>query len=64
MESKSKGIGFGGVLAIVFIILKLTGNIGWSWWWVLAPVWIPATISAAAILGLLFLAVKEKRNKS
>lgn len=35
------GIGFCGVLAIVFITLKLTGNIFWNWWWVLSPLWAP-----------------------
>lgn len=35
------GIGFCGLLTIVFIVLKLTNNIDWSWWWVLSPLWIP-----------------------
>ncbi len=35
------GIGFFGLLTIVFITLKLTGYINWSWWWVLSPVLIP-----------------------
>lgn len=34
------GIGFIGVLAITFIVLKLTGVIGWPWVWVLAPIWL------------------------
>lgn len=42
-------IGFLGVLTLIFITLKLTGHIDWSWWWVLAPIWIPV----ALILGLL-----------
>lgn len=33
------GIGFMGLLTILFIGLKLTGHIDWSWWWVLAPIW-------------------------
>lgn len=33
-------IGFTGLLAIAFIVLKLTGFINWSWWWVLSPLWI------------------------
>lgn len=33
------GISFLGLLAIVFIVLKLTGYITWSWWWVTAPIW-------------------------
>ena len=34
------GIGFSGLLAIVFIVLKLCKVITWSWWWVLSPIWI------------------------
>ena len=45
-SSSSGGIGFLGLLTIVFIALKLTHYIDWSWWWVLAPLWagIPFTI--------------------
>ena len=39
-KQTSNGIGFTGVLTIVFIILKLCGVITWSWWWVLSPLWI------------------------
>ena len=39
-SSSSSGVGFGGLLAVAFIVLKLTGFIDWSWWWVLAPLWI------------------------
>lgn len=42
--SASSGIGFDGLLAIAFIVLKLTGVIAWSWWWVLAPIWIPLAL--------------------
>lgn len=38
-SGSSGGIGFGGLLAILFIALKLTGYIDWSWWWVLSPLW-------------------------
>ena len=34
------GTGFPGLLTITFIVLKLTGVIAWSWWWVLAPMWL------------------------
>lgn len=47
----SIGCGGGGlttVLLAVFLTLKLTGNIDWSWWWVLGPLWIPAALVAAA----------------
>ena len=45
-ESEGGGIsiGFWGLLALVFIVLKLVGVITWSWLWVLAPIWIPAVI--------------------
>lgn len=38
------GIGFFGLLGIVFITLKLTGYIDWSWWYVTMPLWMPAVI--------------------
>lgn len=37
---RNSGITFGGLLQILFIGLKLTGYINWSWFWVLAPLWI------------------------
>lgn len=51
----SQGIGICGVLAILFIVLKLTGNIDWSWWWVLSPLWIPfvIVILLAILIGIL-----------
>ena len=49
-SSSSSGIGFFGALTIAFIVLKLTGVIGWSWWWVLAPLWIPWSIVLAILL--------------
>lgn len=33
------------LLLVLFIGLKLTGIITWSWWWVFAPVWIPILLS-------------------
>lgn len=43
-KSSNGGIGFFGLLTIVFIVLKLVGLIKWSWIWVLAPMWIPIAI--------------------
>ena len=39
-KQASGGIGFTGLLTIVFIVLKLCGLITWSWTWVLSPLWI------------------------
>jgi len=52
-SSSSSGIGFGGLLTIVFITLKLLGKITWSWWWVLSPLWIGFAL-AILILGIAF----------
>ena len=41
----SGGLGISGVLAIVFIVLKLCKVIDWSWWWVLSPIWIPIVVA-------------------
>lgn len=49
-KSSSSGIGLTGVLFVVFLVLKLTGNINWSWWWVTSPLWIPI-----ALLGSIFI---------
>lgn len=54
-KSVSGRIGFTGVLAIVFIVLKLCGVIDWSWWWVLSPIWIPVLVLVA--FGIIFLIV-------
>ena len=44
-SNNSGGVDFLGLLQILFIGLKLTGYVDWSWWWVLAPVWIPVCIA-------------------
>ena len=41
-------------LFLVFLILKLTGFINWSWWWVTSPLWIPL-VFGIFILGIIFL---------
>lgn len=51
-KSSGGGIGFVGVLTVVFIVLKLTHYINRSWWWVLSPMWIGA-IAVVALLVLL-----------
>lgn len=52
--SASGGISFVSLLAIVFIVLKLCNVITWSWWWVLAPIWIPFGVAMVLIVfGLL-----------
>jgi uncharacterized membrane protein YhdT len=48
-DKKSSGIGFGGVLTVLFVGLKLTGYIDWSWWWVTSPITIPVVLIIAII---------------
>lgn len=50
MSENSASIGFTGLLTIVFITLKLTHYIDWSWWWVLSPLWIGIAIFMVIIL--------------
>lgn len=47
----SGGIGFFEALGLIFIVLKLCGVIDWSWWWVLAPIWMPV----ALVLGIIII---------
>lgn len=49
-SSSSGGIGFAGLLTIVFITLKLCGVIQWSWLWVLSPLWISPSIVVGILL--------------
>lgn len=55
ITSCSGGIRFAGLLTTLFIGLKLTGFISWSWWWVLSPVLISTglTILILLILGMI-----------
>lgn len=54
-KQSSGGVGFCGLLTICFIMLKLTHYIDWSWWWVLAPIWIPTAIVLFLIFILLII---------
>ncbi len=53
----SGGIGFFGLLTIVFIILKLVDKIDWPWFWVLSPMIIPAAIAVFIVIIMLIVAV-------
>ena len=54
-SSSTAGIGFFGLLAIAFIVLKLVGVIKWSWIWVLCPIWISAVIFIAVLVFIIFI---------
>jgi len=52
----SGGIGFLGLLTILFIGLKLTGYIAWSWWWVLSPLWLGFVVAITIFLIIAIIA--------
>lgn len=54
------GIGFFGALTILFVALKLTHTIEWTWFWVLSPVVFCATIWLAVVIAVLALFMAGK----
>ena len=55
MATKHIGLNLGEVILVVFIILKLTKVIDWSWWWVLSPIWLSLIV---IVLILVHIAIK------
>lgn len=58
----NSGMGFISVLTLIFVVLKLTNNIRWSWVWVLSPIWI-STILIILIFGIILVAGRIKKGK-
>lgn len=52
-EVATGGIGLPTILFLIFLVLKLTGTITWSWWWVTAPLWG----GFALIIGIILIAL-------
>lgn len=49
-------LALGFLLFLVFFILKVTGTVAWSWWWITAPLWVPFALGLGILaFGLLFL---------
>ena len=49
-----------GLLGLIFITLKLTGHITWSWLWVLSPFWIPFAVALLVALIVFLWALFSK----
>jgi hypothetical protein len=49
IKVSSGGCSLGMVLFLIFLVLKLTGVIAWSWWWVTCPLWIGIAIILAIV---------------
>lgn len=64
---EKSGVGFGTLLFLLFLALKLTGYIDWSWWWVTAPLWAGIAIGIVVIgtlaLGAGAIAVIQKAKR-
>ena len=60
-SSSGGGIGFGSLLLLAFIVLKLCNVINWSWWWVLSPIWIGAGIVILVLAGILLAAILKSK---
>lgn len=57
-----KGIGFCGLLFLIFLTLKLCKVISWSWWWVTAPLWSPFALFILIILIVVVTNSLSNRN--
>jgi len=53
--TKSGGVSFAGLLFLLFLGLKLTNQIDWSWWWVTAPLWGPIALVLVFALIVIFI---------
>lgn len=62
-SSGNGGMGFGTVLFLIFLVLKLTHYINWSWWWVTAPLWITTAFAVLTIIVLAILQAKARNDR-
>lgn len=56
-SASSSGIGVAGLLGVAFVVLKLTGVINWSWWWVTAPFWGPIVLAVGVFIVVLIIMI-------
>jgi len=64
--SSNGGVGVAGILGVVFVTLKLTGVVDWSWWIVTLPFWGGfAVVVLVVVSGVtaLYIADEYKRKK-
>jgi hypothetical protein len=64
-QTTNTGISVYTTIFLIFLVLKLTGNISWSWWWVTSPLWIPLLLVLSImvlifIFGLVYIATTGK----
>jgi len=53
------------LLFLIFLVLKLTQKIDWSWWWVISPLWIVAGLQLIliALFAMVFVRIKNRLKK-
>lgn len=63
-DSKSTigSVSFSTLLVIIFLILKLTNNIDWSWWWIFSPYWIPVISFISIMIITVFISLIYMAN--
>lgn len=59
-ENSGNGVGFFGLLTLLFIGLKLTKVITWSWVWVLSPIWLPLAVLLAGLVVYIVYHIMKK----
>lgn len=68
MSTEQKhGISLSTVLFLIFLVLKLTHLIDWSWWWVTSPIWVPIVVSLVVVItglaAIMIVTLIKKLNK-
>jgi hypothetical protein len=61
-SNSSSGLGLGVILFLIFMTLKLTGYITWSWWYVTLPLWGPISL-VLVIMGIVALVAYNKYKR-
>lgn len=59
-ETKKTDVSIPMVIFLIFVVLRLTGNIDWSWWWVFSPIW--GTFAIRMIVTVILTIVKTLRG--
>lgn len=62
-DNSSSGIGMPAILFLIFLVLKLTGYINWSWWWVTAPMWAGVILFLIVVILVAIAKASDNRKK-
>ncbi|ROT10469.1 hypothetical protein ED388_04605 [Muribaculaceae bacterium Isolate-007 (NCI)] len=63
-KSGQKGAALMVLLFIVFLVLKLTKVLTWSWWWITSPLWIPVALGLITLVFVMGAVIKAVRNNN